>query len=152
MLLISMLTRKNYTIKESRVVDAPIESVWQLVSDFSKYPSWVSYISLMEEKLVGPERNSIWVQHGSILPVEFSVKEFIPKTKLVTEQVLGAGPISGLREIQIKSLSPSQTQIDIVQSGIIKNSILKLYIVLFHYRNNPVRQFLDCLEKKVRPS
>jgi len=144
-LFIGIVSPKNYELSESKVLDAPIEKVWSVVRDFENYPRWLSYVSHMERKPQGAKGREVWVHKGSIFTVEFEVTEQSAPNYLKTVQHKGHSPVSGTRVVNLEKVSGNQTKLTVTQTGEINDPFMRSYVILFHYRRNPVKIFVESL-------
>src|SRR5579872_5768605 len=96
------------SIKESKVVDAEIDRVWEIVSDVDKDPEyWTNVSSISNIKKEGNliERKA---KVGLIGKTSWQTIRLVPKRSV--ELTMTKGPIIGTREIIVSSVNPEKTR------------------------------------------
>lgn len=143
-LFIGFLSPSKYKLTSSKTLTGNPEDFWIPIREFEKYKDWLSYVSNIESKQ-NSEGRTVWVQSGTLVPVEFEIVEEQAPHYLKMRHHQGNEKVSGDREIFLKPGPQGQTTITITQVGLVTDPFMRAYLIFFHYRRNPVRLFLECL-------
>ena len=103
---------KMVSIRESKMVDAKIDRVWEIVSDVDKDPEyWTSITSISNIK---KDMNLIErkVKVGLIGKTSWQTIRLVPKRSV--ELTMTKGPIIGTREISLSPLSSEKTEFEVL--------------------------------------
>lgn len=119
---------RKYTLAGTTTINASPTDVWRLITDFEKYPLWLSYVSSLKCE---NQESQTWLQEGTIVPIRFRVLKSIPEKMLELEVVRENIPINGGRVFTVKQIGPNETQLKLVQSGEVTNLPLRAYLFLF---------------------
>jgi uncharacterized membrane protein len=104
--------RPAVDIEKTIVVRAPLDEVWELWSDFEKFPRFMAH--LREVRKVD-EGHSHWVAAGpAAIPVEWDavVTDWVPRQFIGWTSVEGSA-VDTTGQVRFRALSDSETQIDV---------------------------------------
>ena len=144
--LFGFLVPRRYKIEEAQEFAASVDEVWAVISDFAKYPQWLSYSAVMTKESESPE---VWKQEGPIVPVTFEVVSAVSPVRLELRLRPSKILLKGERSFVIESLGAKASKLTMTQSGEVPDPLLRAYLFLFHRKPDPVKIFLRDLRVRV---
>ncbi|MDH3283716.1 MAG: SRPBCC family protein [Acidobacteriota bacterium] len=84
----------EHVVTREVALDRPADEVWELITDFERYPEWVPGLESMEP-LIGGRDARLWRQSGQGAQLTIEVVERVPPRRLVTRPADEGLPYSG---------------------------------------------------------
>ena len=93
----------------SRKIEAPVDRVWAVLTDASRYPEWDPGIERIEGQIALGETIRVFskVSPGRAFPV--NVTDLVPPTRMVWTGGMPLGLFKGVRTFELRGEGPSST-------------------------------------------
>lgn len=139
---------KDHTVTKTVYVNAPIDDVWQIISNYQDIPNWSDNIASVERLKDLPDGKENWKfsdKSGGYMIVENVIVE--PKDLLVSRIIKTSYPLEGEWIFELKQEGDS-TRISLSESGTIANPFARVIAYYVHGIDTGVTRFLQTLAKK----
>lgn len=116
------LPRDHEAVSSARFA-APPDSVWAVISDLERVPSWRPDVTRMERL---PDRNghAVWLEVGQTGSLPYEVVEWVPSTRLALRIDDPGLPFSGSWVYSIEA-DRDGSLLTVVERGAIKNALFR---------------------------
>lgn len=145
--LIGSRLPKTHAAASRVVLDAPLNEVWDAVTDFESYPRWRPGLARVD---AGPalDGRQTWFEHcGPKLKVQLQFVEFVPRRRLVTRLVGERLPIFGSWTYEFAEIA-GKTQLTITESDKIYHPLFRFFSYYVLSPHGAMDVFLIALARK----
>lgn len=138
--------------RATRVIDAPLEEVFEVMSDFWRVPDWVAGVREVRVLSGDPHSRGGRVAHvnelmGRTFETTFEVVEWVPNEVMVFKVL--SGPLTGESRETVEALGPSSTRVEITVTGDVTGPFRLMRGVAAHTARHQLQTSLDNLEKLI---
>lgn len=139
-----MFVARGHTASSAILLEQPIDSVWQVVSDLGGYPRWWHDVRAME-RTEQPDRGPIWIQRdtrGQELPI--AVDSAVPPTLFATRIAGPKLPFEGTWTYEMATAAGG-TRVVVTERGEIFNPVYRVMARYFLGYHGTIDRYLEAL-------
>lgn len=114
---------RDHTAASSARFTAPPDSIWAVISDFERVPSWRRDVKRME-RLPDRDGHAVWLEVGQTGSLPYEVVEWTPPVRLVLRIDDASLPFSGTWTYSIEP-DREGTLLTVVERGTIRNALFR---------------------------
>jgi len=142
-----MFLPKEHTVASSVTLSQPPDSVWPVLRDLGRYPTWWQDIKSSERDTEAHDRE-VWIQtdtQGRELPLE--VIQSLPPSMLVTRIADDKLPFSGQWTFEIARTSTG-SRVTVTEQGEVFNPVFRFVARLFLGHHGTIDRCLEALGRR----
>lgn len=138
--------------RATRVIEAPLEEVFAVMSDFWRVPDWVA--GVREVRVLSGDPHSLGgrVAHvnelmGRTFETTFEVVEWVPNEVMVFKVL--SGPLRGESRETVEALGPRSTRVEVTVTGDVTGPFRLVRAVAARTARQQLENSLDNLQKLI---
>lgn len=141
----------GHSAKVSRMVHAPPDAVWKVITDVEAFPLWRSGVR-EAARLDDQDGLPAWIESGRSGSMTFQVVSWEPPRRMVTRIADEGLPFGGTWTYLLESAAPHGTRVTITEDGEIYNPLFRFIARFIIGYDGTLRAYLDGLERDLADS
>lgn len=135
---------QDHTATSSQAFSSTREEVWNVLADFSGWPSWRSDL-----KEIRAGNNTFSEVNGDGEVVDYRIEDFTPPERLVTRIVTPDLPYGGSWTYELTTTTDGCT-LTITENGEVYNPMFRFLSKYMFGHTSTMNQYLEDLKKKIQ--
>lgn len=141
--IVGMCTARDHETSMTRVYNAPLGKVYELVRNYEAYPGWRTGVKSMSKD--GADRYVEESAHGRI---PYRITEQIANSRVVSRIDDATLPFSGTWTFDISG-TDGATQLTITERGSVPNPLMRFFSAYVFSHEKTIRTYLDDVARKL---
>ena len=137
----------RHVASRSAVLAAPVETVWQLMTDVSGFPAWRGDVKRVE-RLPDREGRPVWVEESSSGRITLAVDRAEPPRLLVLRIADPDLPFGGTWTYELSAAGRGATTLKITENGEVYNPVFRFMSRFVFGHEGTIAGYLAALEKR----
>ncbi|MFZ5863263.1 MAG: SRPBCC family protein [Nitrospirota bacterium] len=145
---VGLLLPEKHRASESARYRLSAERLWEIITDFSAYPTWRSGVSAVE-RLPDMDGHPVWKEtdsHGEGIP--YQTVESVPNQRLVRRIADSSLPFGGSWEFVLET-APEGTTLTITENGEVYNPVFRFVSKFIIGHNKNIHGYLNDIQTKI---